>query len=58
MEGAFQHRLGIDLEEALHKRSFRWFLTRLAYLLNDPENLLYRRFVKPPEPPEPPSLNL
>lgn len=58
VEGAFQQRLSIDLEAVRHK-SFRWFMTRLAYLLID-DNPLAARFRPPPEIPvmEPPPFEL
>jgi hypothetical protein len=33
VEGTFQSVLGIDLDRAWRKRSWRWFSLRLSYLL-------------------------
>jgi hypothetical protein len=50
VEGAFQAELHIDLEDVIRVKSWRWFFTRLRYLMAT-DNALSRRFAPPPEPP-------
>jgi len=49
LEGAFHAVYGIDLEDALTTRTFRWFSVRVAYLLAH-DNPFGRFFA--PRPPE------
>lgn len=49
LEGAFQAVLNIDLEELFHRKSWRWFSTRVAYLLAD-NNPFSRAVFPPPDP--------
>ena len=62
LEPAFHMRYGVDLEDALHVKSWRWFTVRVLYLIFADDNALARvlapsRF-QPPEPPEPAPLEL
>lgn len=51
LEGAFQAELGIDLEDVLRVKSWRWFFTRIRYLMST-DNALSRRFAPKPDPPD------
>lgn len=50
VEGAFHAVFGVDLSEALHVKSWRWFWTRVMYLLRD-DNALSRYFAPKPDAP-------
>jgi len=48
LEAAFHAVYGIDLEQVLHTRSFRWFSVRVTYLLAHDNP--FGRFFAPKQP--------